>query len=73
MAIMDDGAFVTSEKGIERVKIHEPTGEFRCVVAKPNDFKEGTKGLDLAVDSRQRILILDPVKKMVRIYVKNKH
>lgn len=71
-AILDDGAFVTSEKGIERIKIHEPTGQFRCVVAKPSNFEEGTKGLDLDVDSKQRILILDPVKKMVRIFVKNK-
>ena len=34
-------------------------------------FVEGTIGLDLAVDSENRIYVLDPVKKMVRIFEKN--
>lgn len=70
IAILSDGSFVTSEKGIERVKIHDPTGKFKCVVAPPNKFEEGTKGLDLAVDSQDRIYILDPNKKMIRIFEK---
>ncbi len=73
MALLNDGSYVTAEKGIERVKIHEPNGDFKCVVARPNKFEPGTKGLDLAVDSRGRIIILDPVKNMVRIFGKIKH
>jgi len=70
IAMLSDGSFVTSEKGIERVKVHQPSGEFKCVVASPDDFIEGTKGLDLSVDSKDRVYVLDPLKKEVSIYVK---
>jgi hypothetical protein len=69
-ALLPDGSFVTSEKGIARVKIHKPTGEFSCVVAGPEQFDDGTVGLDLAVDSQERVLVLDPHRKMVRIFIK---
>ena len=69
-ALLSDGSFVTSEKGIERVKIHLPTGDFKCIVAAPDQFEEGTIGLDLAVDSKDRIYILDPEKGMIRIFEK---
>ncbi|NQV02691.1 MAG: hypothetical protein HQ542_08605 [Bacteroidia bacterium] len=68
-AMLTDGSFVTSEKGIERVKIYLPTGDFKCLVAAPYQFDEGTRGLDLAVDSRERILILDPWRNQVRIFI----
>ncbi|MFH1159741.1 MAG: hypothetical protein V1733_02195 [bacterium] len=68
-ALLSNGSFVTSEKGIERVKVSLPSGEFTCLVAAPNQFETGTKGLDLVVDSRDRILVLDPWKKQVRIFV----
>jgi hypothetical protein len=68
-AMFPDGSFVTSEKAIERVKVYGPSGEFRFLVAGPESFIEGTKGLDLAVDSKGRILVLDPEKKQVRIFV----
>ncbi len=68
IAMLSDGSFVTSEKGLERVKIHTPTGDFKTVVASPDMFEEGTKGIDLAVDSKDRIYILDPVKKSIRIF-----
>lgn len=68
--IFPDGSFVTSEKGIERVKIYHPDGTLKCVVATPLQFEEGTRGLDLAVDSKERILLLDPIKRQVRIFVK---
>lgn len=70
IAMLSDGSFVTSEKAIERVKIHQPTGEFKCVVVSPESFIEGTKGIDLAVDSKDRIYVLDPEKKEVNIYIK---
>jgi sugar lactone lactonase YvrE len=67
-ALLADGSFVTSEKGIERVKIHLPSGEFKCVVAAPESFEEGTIITDLAVDSHGRILVLDPRKGLIRIF-----
>jgi hypothetical protein len=69
-AILSDGSFVTSEKGIARVKIHDKNGDFTCVVARPDQFKEGTTGLDLAVDSKDRILVLDPEKNLIRVFEK---
>ncbi len=68
IAMLSNGSFVTSEKSIERVKIHHPTGEFKSVVVGPNMFKSGTKGLDIAVDSHDRIYVLDPVKSIIRIF-----
>jgi len=68
IAMLSNGSFVTSEKGIERVKIHKPSGEFDCVVAGPELFEKGTRGLDLAVDSEDRVIVLDPKKKLVRIF-----
>jgi len=67
-AFLNDSLFVTSEKGIERVKIYNTDGTFLAVVATPDQFEEGTTGLDLAVDNQNRILVLDPAKKLVRIF-----
>ncbi|HQU73469.1 MAG TPA: hypothetical protein PLG66_14295, partial [Calditrichia bacterium] len=64
------GSFVTSEKGLARVKIHERTGDLRTVVAAPGDFQKGTVGLDLAVDARGRVLVLDPRMGAVRVFEK---
>jgi len=70
IALLPDGSFVTSEKGIERVKIHLPSGDYKCVVAAPENFEEGTEHLDLAVNSEGDILVLDTKKEMVNIYTK---
>jgi hypothetical protein len=69
-AILSDGSFVTSEKGIERVKVYQPNGELKCLVATPEMFREGTKGIDLAVDSKDRVIVLDPGKGLIRIFEK---
>ncbi len=70
IAILSDGSFVTSEKGIERVKIHQPTGDFKTLVSSPEQFIAGTTDLDLAVDSKDRIYVSDPKKGLVRIFEK---
>lgn len=70
--ILEDGSFVTSEKGIARVKVYNRLGNVVSVVAGPDQFAEGTVGLDLARDSSQRIYVLDPQKKAVRIFAKKK-
>ena len=70
IAILQDGAFVTSEKGLPRIKVYEPDGKFRCVVAAVHHFDEDTVGMDLAVDSAGRILALDPKAGSVRIFEK---
>ncbi len=70
ISLLADGSFVTSEKGIERVKIHMPSGEFKCLVAGPNEFTSGTKDLDLAVDSEDRIIVMDPYRGLIRVFEK---
>ncbi len=75
-----DGSFVTSEKGIPRIKVYSAAGEMRSVVAGPEqlgiraeslgDPRQGTGEtvFDIAVDSRGRVLVLDPRTKSVRIF-----
>ena len=70
--LLEDGSFVTSEKGLPRVKVYNRIGDLVSVVAPTEQFIEGTVGLDLAVDSAQRIYVLDPMQKLVRIFVKKK-
>jgi len=70
LAIDSKGRFVTSEKGLPRVKVYSPEGDFVCVVASPAAFADGTTGLDLAVGSDGRVLVLDPHRREVRTFVK---
>jgi len=70
-ALLTNGSYVTSEKGLVRIKIHKPNGEFECVVATPQQFERGTKGIDIAVDSENNIIVLDPKKNLIRIFQKN--
>jgi len=67
-ALMPDGGFVTAEKGLPRVKIHNVDGSLRCVVAVPDQFEDGVEGLDVAVDGDGRIYVLDPSKNQIRVF-----
>ena len=72
ISLRSDGSFVTSEKGIERVKIHLPSGDYHCLVAGSSSFTEGTTDMDLAVDSDDRVIIMDPKRGLVRIFEEKK-
>ena len=67
---LPDGSFVTSEKGLVRIKIYKPSGEFLCVVAPPNKFVNKIEGAapDVAVDGSGNIYALDFDKKIVRVF-----
>jgi sugar lactone lactonase YvrE len=80
LALLPDGRYVTCEKGLPRVKVYSPEGTFESVVAGAEYFVENAKatfvkgtedcrlgGLDAAVDSQQRIYILDLVANDVRV------
>jgi hypothetical protein len=67
-AILPDGRFVTSEKGLPRVKIYSARGDFDGVVAGPDAFADSVVGLDLAAGDDGRVYVLDPKAKAVRIY-----
>jgi hypothetical protein len=82
IAILGDGRIVTAEKGIPRVKVCSAGGEFECVVVGPSVLSPNPSALtegcedhtlhpvDLAVDSRDRILVLDPAVGRVRVFVR---
>jgi hypothetical protein len=68
IAILPDGTFVTSEKGLDRVKIYTADGSYAGVVAGPEQLSEGTTGLNLAVDSSENIYVLDPLGTTIRVF-----
>ena len=67
---LPDGSFVTSEKGLVRIKTYKPSGEFSGVVAAPNKFKNEVDGEapDVAVDMSGNIYALDFDKKVLRVF-----
>ena len=69
---LEDGSFVTSEKGLVRVKIYKPSGEFSGVVAPPDKFEDKIEGEapDVAVDSSGNIYALDFDRKLLRVFEK---
>jgi len=62
------GNFVTSEKGLVRIKIHKPSGELFGVVAPPAKFDNEDQAPDIAVDSSGNIYALDFERKMIRVF-----
>jgi sugar lactone lactonase YvrE len=71
IAIMEDGSFVTSEKGISRIKVYKPSGELDCVVATPDDFEDDSEPADIAVDEFGKIYVLDITSGKIRIFERN--
>ena len=68
IAILPDGRFVTSEKGIPRVKVYEADGAFATAVTGCDGLDTERDPCDVAADSRGRILVLDPGRGVVRIF-----
>lgn len=69
---LPDGSFVTSEKGLVRIKVYKPSGEFSGVVAEPNKFEDILEGQapDVASDSQGNIYALDFDRKVLRVFEK---
>lgn len=69
---LPDGSFVTSEKGLVRIKVYKPSGEFSGVVAPPDKFENKIEGEapDVAVDSQGNIYALDFDRKVLRVFEK---
>jgi len=70
LAIGPSGRVFTSEQIIERVKVYDPDGQFLGVVVGPTDLTKGTEGLDLAVNSKGDVLVLDPKRKTIHVFGK---
>ncbi len=71
IAIMDDNSFITSEKGMPRIKLYDQHGQFKGVVASPEMFDANSiTAPAVALDARQRVIALDFERKQVRIFEK---
>ena len=68
MAILYDNSFITSEKGIARVKIYDQHGEYVGVVASPDMFDEDAEPADVCVDENGQVILLDFSRKQIRIF-----
>lgn len=68
IALLEDGRYVTSEKGIPRVKVYSALGHFEAVVTGPEGLSAGAVGLDVAGLPDGRIAVLDPGIGAVRIF-----
>jgi hypothetical protein len=68
ISVLPNGQFVTSEKGLIRVKIYNQSGKFAGVVAAPKKFDEGSYAPDIAVSDEGVIYALDFDRDMIRIF-----
>ena len=67
-AFLPGGEFVTSEKGIIRVKVMSEAGDVISVVAPPDKFERGTRAPAVATDEYGNVLLLDFDRNMIRIF-----
>ena len=71
-ARLPDGRFVTSEKGLVRIKVYDPKGKFLGMVAGHHQLvkhEQAPPVYRVACDSAGRVLALDPISAAVRIFV----
>ena len=68
LTLDDAGRVMVSEKATPRVKVYSPEGELLTVVA-DEGFDSQAKNLDLAVDSKGKIYVVDTVKLEILVFV----
>jgi hypothetical protein len=67
LAIAPDGKIVTAEKVIARLKVYDPSGKILALIG-PEHFDPKCVHLHLAVDSKDRILVADPMRRELKIF-----
>jgi hypothetical protein len=67
LAVGPDGCIVTAEKVAARVKVYSPDGKLQGLIG-PEHFDLRSVHLYLAVDSRNRIIVGDPVRFKIKIF-----
>jgi hypothetical protein len=68
LALLSDGSFVTAEKDPPRVKVYSSLGEFRYILAGVAKLGPDASNLDLAIDGRDRVYVLDATEKVIRVF-----
>ena len=72
IALTRDGNVVTAEKGIPRVKVYDRTGKLLAYIPQKGNFSKEARGMDLAVDSKNRIYVAEPVRGVVMVFALKK-
>jgi hypothetical protein len=67
IALAPDGKIITAEKVVARVKVYDPSGRLLAVIGQEH-FDQRCVHLHLAVDSRKRIVVADPVQLEVKVF-----
>ena len=67
-AIFADGRFVTSEKGVPRVKIYSSEGQLQSVVGGPDIFGADVGGMDLSIDAAGRVWVAENARGIIRVF-----
>ena len=68
IAILPDGSFVTSEKGIVRIKVHKPYGDIYGFVALPEKFENALYAPDVTATPEGIIYALDFNTNKIRVF-----
>ncbi len=68
VAVLPGGNLLVSELHILRVKIIRPDGSLVGLVAGPDAFDPQTPHLNVGVDAEGRMLVLDPVRRQIRVF-----
>ena len=67
ITLLPNGRVVTAEKAIPRVKVYDRAGKMLAYIG-PDSFSPSAAGLDLAIDSKQRIHVIDPANGKVLVF-----
>jgi hypothetical protein len=67
IACLPDGRLVTAEKVVARVKVYDAAGKLLALIG-PEHFDPKCTHLHLAVDSKRRILVADPVRLEIKAF-----
>jgi hypothetical protein len=67
-AILPDGDWVTSEKGLPRVKVLKPDGALESVILPPDAFPIDPVGMDIATDTAAHVYVLDSVSHNILVF-----
>ena len=67
IAVAPDGKIITAEKVIARVKVFDAAGKLLALIG-PEHFDPQCIHLYLAVDSKGRIFVADPMRLEVKVF-----
>lgn len=71
LALLPNGFLVTAEKLLARVKVYDTEEKLLAYIG-PEHFTKNAEGLDIAVDSRGRIFVIDPGNGQVSVFALKK-